>query len=105
MNEDFKVDLPSLRVSYGLTHIEAKMLQLLMQEEIATHTQLLETNSRVRQLMYTLRSKLTKFDITIISDRDVGYSIPLPDKIKIRTTIEDKIRFASISLLPIRAAQ
>ena len=45
---NFDVDIPSLREAVGLTHTEARVLLILLQEEIATHEQLLVINSRVR---------------------------------------------------------
>lgn len=88
---NFDVDIPSLREALGLTHTEAKMLLILMQEEIATHNQLNEINSRVRQLMYSIRNKLKSKDIHIVNDRDIGYSISLKYKLRIKNIIEGEI--------------
>ena len=88
---NFDVDIPSLREAVGLTHTEAKVLLMLLQEEIATHEQLVVVNSRVRQLMYSLRSKLKAQGITIVNDRDIGYSIPLKYKLRIKNLIEGEL--------------
>lgn len=88
---NFDVDIPSLREAVGLTHAEAKVLLMLMQEEIATYDQLVVVNTRVRQLMYSLRSKLKKQGITIVNDRDIGYSIPLRFKLRIKNLIEGEL--------------
>lgn len=88
---NFDVDIPSLREAIGLTHTEAKVLLILMQEEIATHEQLMIVNYRVRQLMYSLRSKLKIQGINIVNDRDIGYSIPLKYKLRIMNIIEGEI--------------
>jgi cytidylate kinase len=88
---NFDVDIPSLREAVGLTHTEAKVLLMLMQEEIATHEQLVVVNSRVRQLMYSLRNKLRAQGINIVNDRDIGYSIPLKYKLRIKNLIEGEL--------------
>ena len=88
---NFDVDIPSLREAIGLTHTEAKVLLMLLQEEIATHEQLIVVNSRVRQLMYSLRNKLKTQGINIVNDRDIGYSIPLKYKLRIKNMIESGI--------------
>ena len=87
---NFDIDIPSLRSAFELTHIEGKILQLLMQKEIASHEQLAEINERVRQLIYTLRIKLRikKAGIIINSDRDIGYSISIRDKLHIKNIID-----------------
>ena len=88
---NFDVDIPSLREAVGLTHTEAKVLLMLLQEEIATHEQLIVVNSRVRQLMYSLRSKLKAQGINIVNDRDIGYSIPLKYKLRIKNLVEGEL--------------
>jgi hypothetical protein len=88
---NFDVDIPSLREAIGLTHTEAKVLLMLLQEEIATHEQLVVVNARVRQLMYSLRNKLKARGITIVNDRDIGYSIPLKYKLRIKNLIEGEL--------------
>jgi hypothetical protein len=88
---NFDVDIPSLREAIGLTHTEAKVLSMLMQEEIATHDQLSEINTRVRQVMYSLRNKLKTQGINITSERDIGYSIPLKYKLRIMNIVESDI--------------
>jgi hypothetical protein len=88
---NFDVDIPSLREAVGLTHTEARVLLMLLQEEIATHEQLVVVNSRVRQLMYSLRNKLKAQGITIVNDRDIGYSIPLKYKLRIKNLIEGEL--------------
>jgi hypothetical protein len=88
---NFDVDIPSLREAIGLTHTEARVLLMLMQEEIATHEQLVVINSRVRQLMYSLRNKLRSQSINIVNDRDIGYSIPLKYKLRIKNLIEGEL--------------
>ena len=87
----FDVDLPSLRAELGLTQIEAKLLQLLMQEETATYSQLYDICARLRQLIYTIRNKLSKYGITIINDRDLGYSLPLKHKLRIKNIIDGEL--------------
>ena len=88
---NFDVDIPSLREAIGLTHTEARVLLMLLQEEIATHEQLVVINSRVRQLMYSLRNKLKTQGINIVNDRDIGYSIPLKYKLRIKNMIEGEL--------------
>lgn len=88
---NFDVDIPSLREAVGLTHTEARVLLILLQEEIATHEQLLVINSRVRQLMYSLRNKLKTKGINIVNDRDIGYSIPLKYKLRIKNLVEGEL--------------
>lgn len=88
---NFDVDIPSLREAMGLTYTEAKVLMVLMQEEIATHEQLVVINSRIRQLMYSLRNKLKAKEIHIVNDRDIGYSIPLRYKLRIKNILENDI--------------
>jgi hypothetical protein len=90
-NLNFDMDIPSLRQAIGLTYIEAKVLQLLMQEETATHQQLLEINSRIRQIMYSLRNKLKSQGVSIINDRDIGYSLSLKYKLRIKNLIEGEL--------------
>jgi hypothetical protein len=91
METKFEIDLPSLRYTMGLTHTEARVVQLLMQEETATHEQLILMNTRVRQLMYSIRGKLKRYNLTIISDREIGYSLPLKDKLRIKNLIDGAI--------------
>jgi hypothetical protein len=88
---NFDIDLPSLREAIGLTHTEARVLLMLMQEEIATYEQLIVVNTRVRQLMYSLRNKLKIQGINIVNDRDIGYSIPLKSKLRIRNLVEGEL--------------
>lgn len=88
---DFEFDIPSLRAATGVSYVEARILQLLMREEIATHEQLNELNGRARQLMYTMRLKLTRLGITIVNDREIGYSIPIKYKLRLKSLVEGDI--------------
>ena len=103
MTNEFDIDIPSLRAATGVSYTEAKMLQLLMKEEIATHQKLLEAGlvTRTRQLMWALRNKLDNLGITIVNDFDIGYSIPLKYKLRLKNIItgeiEDELNKVSIA--------
>ena len=88
---NFDVDIPSLRDAVVLTHTEAKVLLMLLQEEINTYDHFVVINSRVRQLMYSLRNKLKAHGINIVNDRDIGYSIPLRYKLRIKNMIDEEL--------------
>src|SRR5215831_13822037 len=90
MKINTRVSIPTLQDIVGVTHVEAQVLQILMHKEVATHDMFTDlSNGRVRQIIHILRSKLEPFRVRIFLNWENGYSIPLKDKLRLKTAIDN----------------
>lgn len=90
-DKEHRFDIPTLCTTFGATYVEAQILQILLDEEIASHKQLDYVSLRARQIIHTLRLKLAEYKIEIVSTRDKGYAISFRDKLRIKNIIDKEI--------------
>jgi hypothetical protein len=86
---DVPADEKTLILAFGVTPMEARFMQAMLNTtDWIGKDELPEIKYSIRQVIYTLRSKLEKYKIWVINDGNGRYSIPPACKEIIRRTIE-----------------